>query len=187
MTDEEKWNASLACDPACDGRFYYGVLTTGIFCRPSCKSKSPKRENVVFFDTPQQAAASGLRPCKRCRPDLLEYEPQKESAEKIRQVCELYFADQSRLKTELRSLGLSRNRMSQLFLQEYGRSPSEYLSELRVAKARELLTESRYGILELALHSGYESLSAFYSQFRRLTGVSPKQYRESFPRKEERG
>lgn len=63
LTGEEKWKAALACDEAYDGRFYYGVKTTGIFCRPSCKFKSPKRENIEFFDTAEQARESGLRPC----------------------------------------------------------------------------------------------------------------------------
>ena len=65
----EIWEAIIHCDPAYDGKFYYGVHTTGIFCRPSCKSKKPKRENVSTFKTIDEALSAGFRPCKRCRPE----------------------------------------------------------------------------------------------------------------------
>lgn len=68
MTDEEKYRAIAACDAACDGLFYYGVVTTGIYCRPSCPSRTPKRENLCFFASREEAEAAGFRPCKRCRP-----------------------------------------------------------------------------------------------------------------------
>ncbi|MDF1493183.1 bifunctional transcriptional activator/DNA repair enzyme AdaA [Caproiciproducens sp. CPB-2] len=179
MTDEEKWQASLACDTACDGRFFYGVKTTGIFCRPSCRSKSPKRENVVFFDTAEEARKSGLRPCKRCRPDLLEFQPQKEAAEKIKAVCDHWYADHPRFKAELKQLGLSRNRVAQVFQAQYGKSLTEYWNELRISEAKQLLAETQDNVLQIALQSGFESLSTFYTQFRRVTGVSPMEYRES--------
>lgn len=179
LTEEEKWKAALECDACYDGRFYYGVKTTGIFCRPSCKSKSPKRENVEFFDTAEQARESGLRPCKRCRPDLLEFYPQRENAEKIKDVYDLYFSDHDRLREELSKLGLSRNRILQLFQNQYEKTPAEYLNALRVVSAKKLLADTSDNILPIALQSGFESLSAFYTQFRRVTGLSPNEYRES--------
>jgi len=179
LTEEEKWKAALECDASYDGSFYYGVKTTGIFCRPSCKSKSPKRENVEFFDTAEQARESGLRPCKRCRPDLLEFYPQRENAEKIKDVYDLYFSDHDRLKEELSKLGLSRSRILQLFQNQYEKTPAEYLNALRVASAKKLLADTSDNILPIALQSGFESLSAFYTQFRRVTGLSPNEYRES--------
>ena len=182
MTDEEKWRASLACDAAYDGKFFYGVKTTGIFCRPSCKSKSPKRGNVVFFDTAEQAQESGLRPCKRCRPDLPEFQPQKEAAEKIKAVYDRCYSNDNQLKKELKKLGLGRNRIIQLFRTEYRQSPTEYWNELRIAEAKRLLDETQDHVLQIALQSGFESLSAFYTQFRCVTGVSPMEYRKSFIR-----
>ncbi|MDF2886815.1 MAG: transcriptional regulator, AraC family [Lacrimispora sp.] len=178
LTDDEKWQASQACNPAFDGRFFYGVKTTGIFCRPSCKSKSPKRENVLFFDTTEQAVECGLRPCKRCRPDLLVFQPLKDSADKVKEVCDQYFADRSCLKEELAGLGLSRNRMIQLFQEQYQKTPSEYLNQLRIDSAKDLLVHTQNNILQISLQSGFESLSTFYAQFRKVTGVSPKEYRK---------
>lgn len=185
MTEEEKWKASLSCDADYDGQFFYGVKTTGIFCRPSCKSKSPKRENVVFFDTAEQARKNGFRPCKRCRPDLLKFQPQKEIAEKIKLTYQQFFSDHIRLKEELKKLGLSRNRITWLFQLQYEKTPSEYLNELRISRARELLAGTQDNILQIALQSGFESLSAFYTQFRRGAGVSPKEYRGAAARKEQ--
>lgn len=178
LTEEEKWKASLECNPAYDGRFFYGVKTTGIFCRPSCKSKSPKRENVIFFDTLEQAENSGLRPCKRCRPDLAEFQPLKEAAEKIKIICEQYYRDQSELKKRLSDIGLSRNRMTKLFQEQYGKTPAEYVHQLRVEQGKVLLADTKNNILNIAAQCGFESLSAFYTQFRKITGMSPKEYRE---------
>lgn len=177
LTEEVKWRASLDCDPAYDGRFFYGVKTTGIFCRPSCKSKSPKRENVDFFDTAEQARESGLRPCKRCRPDLLEFQPLKEIVEQIKEVCEKYFSDHESLKKNLSGIGLSRNRMTQLFQAQYGTTPTEYVNQLRIDSAKVLLSNMKNKMPQIALQSGFESLSTFYIQFRKLTGMSPKEYR----------
>ncbi|MCL6516648.1 Ada metal-binding domain-containing protein [Alicyclobacillus sp.] len=67
---EDLWHAIVNCDVAYDGRFYYGVVSTGVFCRPSCRSKTPKREHVRIFLTTGEARAAGFRPCKRCKPDL---------------------------------------------------------------------------------------------------------------------
>lgn len=176
---------SLIAILSTDGKFFYGVKTTGIFCRPSCKSKSPKRENVIFFDTAAEARAWGLRPCKRCRPDLSEFQPQKEIAEKIKGIYDLYFSDYGRVQEELKKLGINRNRMSQVFYAYYGKIPAEYLNTLRITCAQNLLAHTRDSTLEIALQSGFESLSTFYTQFRRLTGASPKEYRCSTLGKEE--
>jgi AraC family transcriptional regulator of adaptative response / methylphosphotriester-DNA alkyltransferase methyltransferase len=185
MTEEEKWKVSLCCDVNYDGKFFYGVKTTGIFCRPSCKSKNPKRENVIFFDTAQEAQNYGLRPCKRCRPDLVDFQPQKEAAENIETIYRQFFKDHDHLKEELKKLGISRNRMSQLFQFRYGKTPVEYLNELRISHAKELLKSTQENILQISLESGFESLSTFYTQFRKAEGDSPNAFRQSKIKKEE--
>jgi methylphosphotriester-DNA--protein-cysteine methyltransferase len=72
MLNLTRWQAVLTRDTDADGRFWYGVITTGIYCRPHCASRHAKRENVRFFETREEARAEGLRPCKRCRPDVDE-------------------------------------------------------------------------------------------------------------------
>src|SRR5437868_13936759 len=71
-TNERRWEAVLARDAKYDGKFFYGVTTTGIFCRTTCPSRRPAQKNVVFFDDTQQAAHSGFRPCLRCRPPAVD-------------------------------------------------------------------------------------------------------------------
>ena len=73
-SDETRWNAVSGHDSSADGAFFYAVRTTGVFCRPSCASRQPRRENVEFFDTPQQAESAGYRACKRCQPGSLSRE-----------------------------------------------------------------------------------------------------------------
>ncbi len=67
-SDEDRWEAALARDPAAVGHFFVGVVTTGVYCKPSCPGR-PKRQNVRFFDTAAEARAAGLRACKRCKPE----------------------------------------------------------------------------------------------------------------------
>lgn len=77
MTDRQRWQAVLDNDRRYDGAFFYGVASTGIFCRPSCPSRPPRRDRVRFFPTADAALAAGFRPCKRCRPDLTDFSPAK--------------------------------------------------------------------------------------------------------------
>ena len=84
MTEPEMWEAVQRSDASYDGLFFYAVKTTGIFCRPSCKSKPPKRENLCYFASGEEARAAGFRPCKCCRSDLLEYQPMREIAAEIK-------------------------------------------------------------------------------------------------------
>lgn len=70
MNAEEKWQAVCRCDVNYDGIFWYGVKSTGIFCNPSCKSRRPQKDNIVYFDSPREDIDAGYRVCKRCRPDL---------------------------------------------------------------------------------------------------------------------
>ena len=82
ISDNEKWQAVENCDKSYDDIFIYGVKTTGIFCRPSCRSKTPVRTNIVFFTNPTNAIEAGFRPCKKCRPDKIVFEPDLELVKK---------------------------------------------------------------------------------------------------------
>lgn len=183
MTLKEKWNAVKQNDETCDGMFFYAVKTTGIFCRPSCKSRLPKRDNVEFFDTSDEALEAGYRPCKRCRPDLLEYKPVKEVAEKAKQLIDNFFAAKHELDEEIRRLGVTQHRMIRIFKEQYGVTPSEYMNELRIHEAKSRLAATGESIIDIAYSVGFNSLSAFYRLFRRMTGVSPANYRKTIGRK----
>lgn len=176
-SDHEKWDAVRHSDSAYDGVFFYGVKTTGVFCRPSCRSRIPLRKNVRFFESAAQAYAYGLRPCKRCRPDLLEFTPKKDLADKAKAVFDHWFADRGALAAELKALSVSQNHLINLFRQQYDMTPVAYLNRLRVNKAAYMLAETRINIVQVVLACGFGSLSAFYEVFKKQTGLSPNKYR----------
>lgn len=178
MTQEEMWKAISENDASYDGIFFYAVKSTGIYCRPSCKSKIPKRENLCFFDTAEQAKDAGFRPCKRCRSDLLEYQPIKEIAEKAKRLLEDSFHKRCELNQELQQLGISQRRMSEIFKDEYGVTLSEYVGNLRLAEAKQLLSDTNDQIIDIAYSVGFGGLSSFYRFFKNNTGLSPVAYRK---------
>ena len=139
MKEEQRWQAVITNDAAYDGAFFYAVDTTGIFCRPSCKSKRPKRDNVRFFTSALAAQQAGFRPCKRCRPDLLEYKPLDALAQKARATIDAGFAAPNMLVQQLGMLGASYQRIGEVFKQHYGTTLGEYAAQLRLNKAMALL------------------------------------------------
>lgn len=177
--DDDKWKAVVACDKEYDGVFFYGVKTTGIYCRPSCGARTPARENVVFFDNWQKAVNAGFRPCKKCRPDKEVFEP---DLELIRKAMDIFLADYA-LAIEIghtaKQLGVSPGHLARLFKKHCGTTPAQYIAGLRVGKAAELLRQTDIGILEIAYMTGFKSLSNFYKRFKEQTGHAPKEYRES--------
>lgn len=179
MNNDEMWKAVKECDASCDGKFFYGVKTTGIYCRPSCKSKLPNRENVVFFKTRREAENEGFRPCKRCRPDLVQYDPAADLSERTKKLLDSYFSDRMKLESDMREMGVSRKHLTEIFKQQYDITPSEYLTQVRIAAARSLLQDG-YSVTDAAGMAGYENLSEFYDYFRRQTGMTPARYRQIF-------
>lgn len=177
MTEQEKWNAVISSDTRVDGIFYYAVRTTGIFCRPSCKSKPPARKNILYFDTREDASAAGFRPCKRCRPDLTNYQPHVALAERAKSLILTHYADGALLIRELPKLGASRHRIDQIFREQYGVTPAQYRNRIRVRMAGEMLRQSALPIDEIAFSLGFESPSAFFAFFRKHTGSAPREYR----------
>ncbi|WML34540.1 Ada metal-binding domain-containing protein [Clostridium sp. OS1-26] len=178
LIDEEKWRAVVDCDSKYDGIFYYGVKTTGIVCRPSCKSKEPKRNNVLFFDNIEDAYAIGLRPCKRCRPELIEFNPIADLAKKTKHIYDTYYADRGNLLLQISKLSISQNHLINIFREQYNMTPVEYVNKVRIEKAKELLTGSEYNILNIAFQCGFGSLSTFYEFFKKEVGFPPKEYRK---------
>lgn len=179
LTNHEKWNAVVQCDQSYDGMFVYGVKTTGIFCRPSCKSKEPLRNNVEFFDEIEQAHAYGLRPCKRCRPDLIVFRPILELIETAKHIFDTCFDDSDKLSDKMKELGASQNYLSRLFRQQFNMTPTEYINKLRVEKAMQMLCNTNVKIVDIALLCGFGSLSNFYEFFKKHVGITPREYRKT--------
>lgn len=128
MTDDERWLAVVARDPAWDGKFFYCVKTTKIFCRPTCKARLARRANVEFYNTPAEAQAAGYRACKRCQPLLASYTPE---ADKIKKVCDILdtlpeTAPLPGLDKLSAEAGLTKHHFHRLFKRETGLTPRQY-------------------------------------------------------------
>jgi AraC family transcriptional regulator of adaptative response / DNA-3-methyladenine glycosylase II len=184
----------LAGDAAYNGRFFTGVLTTGIYCLPSCKARKPKPENVRFFPTCEAARAAGLRPCRKCHPDDFARgaDPVLEDMETL--VREIRadparFADVSAI---VRRSGFGATRLFELFRQHFQATPADLLLRARVATAKQKLVATapqrprdggrppaaERSLVEIAHEVGFESLSVFHEHFRRLNGITPAAYRD---------
>ena len=179
MRADIMWNAVVACRAEYDGVFYYGVRTTCIFCRPSCRSKTPKRENVDFFASAREAMEKGYHPCKRCRPDLLEavYDPNGEWVREVRGLLEREYRDPWTLDRLARRVGVSAFHLQRMFKKYTGASPKQFLNRVRVEEAKRLLADSDKKITAICYDVGFTGLTPFCTAFRRLTGMSPRAYR----------
>lgn len=169
----DKWSAVVNCDKRFDGLFFYGVRSTGIFCRPSCTSKTPRRENVRFFHNVAEAVRSGFRPCKKCRPDLTGYDPGRELVEQAKE----RYARSIDLPESSALPAISSNHLARLFKKYEGCTPGRYLAGLRIEKAKKMLAETNMSILDIALLCGFDSLSNFYRRFREYADSTPAQFR----------
>lgn len=177
MTEQAKFDAVKQNNERYDGVFFYAVKSTKVFCRPSCRSRTPKKENVLFFNSSKDAIENGFRPCKRCRPDLLLYQPDREAAETAKQLIDRFFKDKNQLLEELKRLGFSLHRIVEIFKNEYGQTPAQYADRLRINEAKRMLKSSNNEIVDIAFESGFGSLSSFYRVFKKSTQLSPAKYR----------
>ncbi|EHQ89796.1 bifunctional transcriptional activator/DNA repair enzyme AdaA [Desulfosporosinus youngiae] len=178
LTDDKMWKAVVDCDKSYDGQFFYAVKTVGVYCRPSCKSRTPLRKNTNYFETQEDAEKAGFRPCKRCRPDLLDYAPMLELAQQTKNLIDDYFQERNRLAAEMKRLGVSASHLAAVFKQQYGMVPSQYLNKTRLDYTRKMLAETDTPIIDIAGNIGYDSLPSFYGFFKKQTGTTPREYRE---------
>ena len=179
FNEEIMWNAVVGCDEAYDGKFFYGVQTVGVYCKPSCKSRTPLRKNVRFFETGREAEEAGFRPCKRCNPNLIDYAPMLELARQTKELIDVYFCERKKLWAKMEQLGVSPSHLSVVFKHQYGVRPANYLNQKRAEYAKRMLAETNMSIIDVAGDIGFESLSGFYTFFRKYTGTTPKNYREN--------
>ena len=171
LTDDERWRIALAKDRAFDGRFVTGVHSTGIYCRPSCPARAPKRENVRFYATPAEAEGEGLRACKRCAPDQISREDAavRAAIDAIKAAAEAGDATPS-LGELAEAVDYSPAHFQRLFLRSTGMSPAAYARALREERARAALSES--GTVTDAIYkAGYEAPSRFYADVKGRLGM----------------
>lgn len=166
---DEAWAAVLRRDRAYDGRFVTGVLSTGIYCRPSCAARHPRRDNVRFFADGAAAAAMGLRACLRCLPDDVA----RDSAAVERAIAAIKAAESAPSLAELADLvGYSPGHFQRLFTRATGLSPAAYARALREERARDALSDE--GNVTAAIYdAGFSGPSRFYQSMEGKLGMAP--------------
>ncbi len=167
---DELWRAVLERDRSADGQFVYAVKTTGVYCRPSCPSRRPKRESIEFFLKPADAAKAGFRSCLRCHPD----QPDAQS-KWIAECCRLLERDLDRsvsLAELAAHAGISVFHLQRTFKQHLGVTPREYQDALRMRRVKQGLT-SGSSITDAIYDAGFNSVSRFYEKAGDHFGMSP--------------
>lgn len=170
LTDDERWTIALAKDRRFDGQFLVGVHSTGIYCRPSCPARPPRRENVRFYAAMAEAEAAGLRACKRCAPDRQS----NEEAAVVAAIDEIRHAVDNApgLEALAQLTGYSPAHFQRLFKRSTGLSPAAYARALREERARDALSDT--GSVTGAIYeAGYGAPSRFYAGHKEKLGMAP--------------
>jgi AraC family transcriptional regulator, regulatory protein of adaptative response / DNA-3-methyladenine glycosylase II len=168
-------------DPRHDGRFYVGVTTTGIYCRPTCPAR-PKQENIRFFRSKAEAEKAGFRPCLRCRPDLsptsIQWQGTAAVIARAFGMINRGEADGCKLSGLAERLGMTDRHLRRLFQEHLGASPLEVAISRRLHLARQLLSQTQLSITDIALASGFSSLRRFNDAFVTTYKRNPSDFRK---------
>lgn len=161
-------------DKSCDGRFFYGVITTGVFCKPSCTSRPARPENLRFFPRVEAAIVAGFRACKRCQPT--GGQPRVSRLIDVAQYIELHAEERLTLKMLSDLAGLSSSRLQRIFKEAFGVSPKTFQDAVRMQNFKQSLKKGDR-VTDAILSSGYGSISRVYGEVVRNIGMTPKVYR----------
>ncbi len=166
----------VARDPRFDGRFFFGVASTGVYCRPICPSRTPRRDRVGFFPTAAAAERAGFRPCLRCRPELAPGAGRDAAAglaQAAAAAIEAGALGEGGLTALAVRLGVCDRHLRRVFATHFGVSPIEWAQTQRLLLAKRLLTDTPMPMLEVALASGFGSLRRFNDAFARRYRMAP--------------
>jgi len=172
------WDAVAARDRSMDGVFYYAVLSTGIYCRPSCPSKRPRRENVVFFRARAAAEHAGFRACKRCKPEAAgASDPNAQLVEKVCRYIETHPDEPVTLEALSRALGMSPFHLQRTFKARTGITPRAYADSRRLDSLKAGLREG-HSVTRSLYDAGYGSSCRLYERASSQLGMTPSRYRK---------
>lgn len=176
MTQDPRWTAVVARDPAADGLFVYSVQTTGVYCRPSCGARLARPENVRFHANGADAEAAGFRPCKRCRPDQPPLA--ERNAALAAQACRMIdeAEEEPSLDTLANAVGISPYHFHRIFKEATGVTPKAYAAARRAERVRKELTSSRT-VTEAIYDAGFNASGRFYARADAVLGMTPRVYR----------
>lgn len=183
LDPETCYRAIRARDPRFDGRFFVGVSSTGVYCRPVCTVKMPRRENCTFFPSAAAAESHGYRPCLRCRPELAPGNASIDARHRIAQAAASLIEDGvlNEIGTDgiADRLGVTGRHLRRVFHGEFGVAPIEFAQTQRLLMAKRLLTDTTLPITEVAYAAGFGSLSRFDALFKERYRLSPSQLRKT--------
>jgi len=172
------WDAVATRDRAMDGVFFYAVMSTGIYCRPSCPSKRPRRENVTFFRAREAAEGAGFRPCKRCKPESInQRNTSSQLVEKACRYIDTHPDERATLETLGRALGVSPFYLQRTFKALTGITPRAYADSRRLNSLKAGLREGR-SVTRSLYDAGYGSSSRLYERASSQLGMTPARYRK---------
>jgi AraC family transcriptional regulator of adaptative response / DNA-3-methyladenine glycosylase II len=178
---EACYQALLARDARFDGQFFTAVRTTGIYCRPICPARPPKRENVVFFPSAAAAQAAGFRPCLRCRPetspDLAAWHGTASTVSRAMALIAAGALNEDAVDGLARRLGIGERQLRRLFHRHLGASPTAIAQTRRLLFAKQLVTDTTLPMTEVALAAGFGSVRRFNDTFQTLYGRAPRRLR----------
>jgi AraC family transcriptional regulator, regulatory protein of adaptative response / methylated-DNA-[protein]-cysteine methyltransferase len=179
--NDRRWQAVVDRDGSLDGTFVFAVSSTGIFCRPSCPAKRPRRENVSFFDRALQAEQAGYRACLRCRPKAVDGNPQSALVRAICRYIEQHVVDQhieDRLTLSLLAKEFRRSpfHLQRTFKSVLGVSPKAYIDACRLRQVKQNL-QAGHSVTTALYAAGYGSSSRLYERTATQLGMTPEKYR----------
>lgn len=174
--DEARWTAVKQRNADADGQFFYSVASTGVYCLPSCPSRTARRDNVRFHPTAADAEAAGFRPCRRCKPDQPPLAERRAAI--VEQVCRwIEGAESPPTLAELADrVGISAFHLHRMFKQATGLTPRAYAAARRAGKVRTELLE-RGSVTEAIYGAGYNSSGRFYEESQKVLGMTPGRFR----------
>ncbi|MFW6202342.1 MAG: bifunctional DNA-binding transcriptional regulator/O6-methylguanine-DNA methyltransferase Ada [Gemmatimonadota bacterium] len=173
---EEAWEVVMSRDRSWDGKLFYAVRTTGIYCRPSCPSRRPKRENVEFFATAERAERAGYRACHRCHPDSLSGTPTERRLRKAMEHLREHVDESVTLEQLGEAVGLSPTHLQRAFRDAVGLSPRAYQDAYRLELLKRGLRQGD-DVGRAAWRAGYGSMRGAYESAANGIGMTPGQYK----------
>ena len=180
LTNSDYQQIILRRDPRYDGRLYFGVTTTKIYCRPVCPAR-PKPENIVIYKSTSEAEKAGCRPCLRCRPDLAPgnkfINPGKDFARDGLRLIEESTSGKESVASISGILGISGRHLRRVFGEQLGASPIEIMQTRKLHLAKHLLLETREPIIDIAFATGFNSIRRFNEAFQAAYRTTPSKIR----------
>jgi AraC family transcriptional regulator of adaptative response/methylated-DNA-[protein]-cysteine methyltransferase len=176
FSDDQRWSAVVERDSVHDGEFVFAVATTGVYCRPSCPARRPRRENVTFFGRPEQAEKAGFRACLRCKPRAFSGNRQSDSAKEICRYIEQHLDEPITLDRLGKAFRQSPFHLQRRFKAALGITPREYADSCRLRLLKRNL-QAGDNVTRAMYDAGYGSSSRLYEKTASQLGMTPDKYR----------